>query len=497
MNQINIANIVSVSVSQASAGAAEYSTSNIAIFTAETPVTPLSDVYDVYTDPTTVATIWGSASETFLQATAIFAQAPNILVGGGKLVVIPLLTTSATAGTFNTPDISLNTSNFDSVANGALKVKIDAASTYTTITGLSFGVAPTLAHIASIISAGITASGVTAAVSGGTIVFTSATTGAASKVKIQAASSGTDITALGYLDVLLGTTVDGQASGAAETVKNAIIRTKDIIYYQGILATKSLTSEVNGSALATYVQGIDKLLFFPSSDVTQLNSSSDFDNVRSAGNTNTRCLYYSVSDQTARIFAAAYASRGMAVNFNASNTTTTQHLKTLTGITGDTSITQTILGKALAVGADCYPLIANLSKIYSSGTNSFFDDIFNLLWFKLSLQVNVFNVLATTATKIPQTEDGMDAIKSAIRLLCDQAVSNRFVGPGTWTAADTFGDQANFLRNIIEKGYYLYSSPVSSQSVADREDRKSPVIQVAIKYQGASHSSDIIISVNK
>ena len=47
------------------------------------------------------------------------------------------------------------------------------------------------------------------------------------------------------------------------------------------------------------------------------------------------------------------------------------------------------------------------------------------------------------------------------------------------------------LRNIIDKGYYIYSKPIAQQSQVDRDARKAPLIQIAGKESGAIHSSSV------
>ena len=129
--------------------------------------------------------------------------------------------------------------------------------------------------------------------------------------------------------------------------------------------------------------------------------------------------------------------------------------------------------------------------------NSFFDDEYNMNWFIGALEVAGFNYLATTSTKIPQTEEGMNGLKGAYRAVCQRAVSNRFVAPGTWNSGDTFGDPEDFVRNIADFGFYIYSSPIAEQSQAEREARESPLVQIAIKFAGAIHTTEAIININK
>ena len=49
---------------------------------------------------------------------------------------------------------------------------------------------------------------------------------------------------------------------------------------------------------------------------------------------------------------------------------------------------------------------------------------------------------------------------------------------------------------MLTKGYYVYAQSVNTQMQADREARKAPVIQCAIKLAGAIHSTEILINVN-
>ena len=123
--------------------------------------------------------------------------------------------------------------------------------------------------------------------------------------------------------------------------------------------------------------------------------------------------------------------------------------------------------------------------------------MYNLNWFKFAQEVALFNTLATVGTKIPQTEAGMETIRNSAAQICQQAVSNGFIAPGSWTSAETFGNPDDLRRNIESKGYYIYTQPVAEQNQADREDRIAPTVQVAIKYAGAVHKINAIININK
>ena len=70
------------------------------------------------------------------------------------------------------------------------------------------------------------------------------------------------------------------------------------------------------------------------------------------------------------------------------------------------------------------------------------------------------------------------------------------MAPGSWTSSETFGDPVIFANNILTRGYYIYSLPIVQQSSVEREERKAPLVQIAIKRAGAIHTSDVIVLVN-
>jgi hypothetical protein len=224
--------------------------------------------------------------------------------------------------------------------------------------------------------------------------------------------------------------------------------------------------------------------------------SGPFYQIEDKGYKHARSLYHGATGELDD-YRWGYAGRGMSTNFSGVNTTNTMNLKNIVGVASDVLLTQSLVTAAAAVGADVYANVAGQSCVLCNGANGFFDDVYNLDWIVGALEVAGFNFLRTTSTKIPQTEAGMDGLKGAYRRVLVQAAGNRFIAPGEWTGADTFGDPEDFKRNIADFGYYIYSTPIASQSVADREARKSPVTQIALKYAGALHSSTVIINVNQ
>ena len=374
--QIPLSYVINVTAVQPSQGLEPKQMGTILILTDETPANEISGSYMIARTATAVATQWGTETEVAKQAQMIFAQSPNILVGGGYVIV----------------------------AN--------------------------------------------------------------------------------YLE--------------EETLSEAITRLSGEIYFEGILTTRDLTQS-EAVAASTLVESMkDRILMLPGYAVADLTGLF----AQVANNVYTRpVLYLTGADTNAkklnsRLFAAAYLSRGLAVNYSGSKTTMTMNLKDLAGITADTAISETILNQCVTAGADCFPSIEGLAKVMSNKhAGQYFDQVANSIWFVGALEIAYFNTLATTRTKIAQTDEDLGKAQKAIRKVCNQAVANGYLAPGTWNSTDTFGNIDDFNRNIEEFGYYLYQQPVSEQSQTEREQRIAPLLQIAGKEAGAVHSGAILVYI--
>lgn len=496
MADLSISNVVSVSLNEPQIGLPNFNKNTIAIFTKTQSLNASvsADGYGIYKDSLSVGKDFGTTSEAFEQASAVFAQSPNIISAGGHLIVIPmLLSQPATSGKFETPNIYDKIADFKLIDDGAFKISIDRATTVD-ITGCDFTAITDLASLASVIDAKLTSATCTANATNGSLVFTSESTGASSSIAITAyTTSGTDLTTEDYMNIANGVTTAGRSAGD-ETLLEAITRTQSLVFYVGILATFDMASEI--VAVSNYVQGLRKLLFFPQNATSSLNPGGVFYNIKSANNTHTRCLLYTAGSKESRLYASAYASKGMSVNFAGSNTAITMNLKDLATITKDENITQTIYNKCAEYGVDTYSSISGIGKVISNGILRYFDSIFNEIAYILDLEVASFNALAKVSTKVPQTEEGIEILKGVYRGVCEQYVNNAFLSKGTWTSVDTFGNPEDLKRNIEDFGFYIYSQPLSQQNIADREARKAPLIQIAIKESGAIHSTTINIYRN-
>lgn len=481
--ELSLTNVINISVSQTPAGVGDYNTSNIALFTREAYDPSFGDDgYKIYLSPTEVGEDFGTDSQTYAMANAIFSQKPNILAGNGYLVVIPFVDT--------TPVVAQQLISFSEVpASGNYKLKYGANTSGAIAFDDNAAAVQTALRLLSGLSS-VTVTGDTT--EGFTVVFTGVS-GPASLLVVMDDSLQTAEPE--NVTVTVATTVPGTIE-STETLAAAITRTEDLVQYFGILAAE-ITSETPMLAAAAVVQALNKIAAFVQRSSAAVEPGGALDLLRTGGFSQSRGLYYgSGSDSAALVMAASYLSRGLSTNFSGSNTTSTMHLKDLIGVQPDPSMTQTLFQKCKDAGADVYVSLQGVSKVMCSGANHFFDQVYNLQWFVGALQVAGFNFLAQSSTKVPQTENGMDGLKSAYRNVCEQAVTNQYSAPGEWNSSTTFGNQSDFLQNIQQRGYYIYSQPVAQQSQTAREARQAPLVQIALKEAGAIQSSNVIVFVN-
>ena len=490
---IALSNTINISVSGTPAGLGEYSTNSIVLLSNEQPLSAEPYIWAVNAQD--VVNEYGSDSLTAKMAKALFTPAFNLRTGNGQLLVYPYTATNATAGKTVTVAItSTIITALKLVSSADLTVTVDDVDY--TLTGMDFTTISTVDDIVKILNAqGLDCN--ISVVDTNKIQFQSRRYGATESgiaLKATTGGSGTDIYGTSYLNGASQVTTAGtNASGT--TVAEAIAEVDEIAYVGGILTTQfcenSLVLE-NASAL----QGLDHVYFEGVQSLKNIGALGA--SIKSANDTKTRLLAYSYAGaEGSKRAIATYATIACSTNYSGNNTCLTMNLKVLSGILADLNLNQTYYTQAKTNGVDIYGNTEGLSCLYSNDNGLYTDEATGQLWIKKALEVSGFNYLRKTNTKIPQTESGMTGLKGAYETRCEQAVRNGFVAAGQWNDSVPFGNPEDFLRNIEEKGYYIYSIPVAQQNQAEREQRIAPLIQIALKLSGAIHSSNVIVNVQR
>ena len=132
----------------------------------------------------------------------------------------------------------------------------------------------------------------------------------------------------------------------------------------------------------------------------------------------------------------------------------------------------------------------------TSPANDYFDNVYNLIAYIDALEIDTFNVLKGSTTKLPQTQRGMNVLVDAIEKTTQGFVNAGVFAKGTWSSPEVFGDETTLRNEISAKGYYVFANSLSEQAQADRQNRIAPPIQIAVKNAGAIHKVNLIVNFN-
>jgi hypothetical protein len=499
-----ISSLVNVQVSVAQAAAQAQNTTDLLVLTSNTQI-PLDHRVQSFASLADVETTFGSVSIEADAATAWFGQSPqptSLLIGrwaktpaSGTLTGRPLTTSEQTMTNWT----SITEGQFQIAVNGFAPVLVEA---------LDFSAQANLNGVATVINTAMGTAGAVAscAWNGSEFIFTSSTPGAASAVALMtptvAVGPAVDIAVqLGTATSSVGaTSVPGQDAESASDAVALLDLDYGYQWYALVIPEASYDDHI---AIAQYIQGTEIKHFY---GITTSDPATLLPNV-DTGNDADQCLAQRLEEMPLTKTASHYSStsnyavismlaRIMTTDYTQNNSVITLMYKNEPTITAE-FLNRTKMDALLAKNCNVFVAYQGGALIIQPGTtcttNTFIDTIMGLDNLAIDLQLNIFNLLYTSPTKIPQTDGGMNMITAAAETVLLQYVANGFLAPGTWTQPG-FGTISK--GDFIEKGYYIYCPPLASQLAADRAARMAGPIEIGVKLAGAIHTVDALIVVN-
>jgi len=442
-----------------------------------------------------VAGDFQASDEEYKLASEYFGQSPtpDTLMIGRRLL-------AASSGTLKSGLRSTTLTDYTAVTAGGFDISVDGTLRQVHGIDLSSGVTDmdgVATHVQTALRAATGAlETVTYDTGTASFVITSVTTGATSVVNYAVPPTTALATDLG---IIMGLTA---AKGATRTVGAAIETVTDSLNalarlsgaWYGFHVTKELTDDELVAASA-WAESNTRFHFATTASPVAYDGSSAADlgaRLKALSYTHSLVQFSSTTDYA----CASAMARGLAVKYDQINSTITLEFKQEPGVVPENLTTSQY--SALEAKNYCYlATVANgFVMLFNTKTPSgrFFDEIVNIDWFTQDLQNNVFTAVATSPTKVPQTDKGMEVLLQAASKTCEKAVRNRMAASGVWTH-DGFG--ALETGDLLQQGYYLYAIPVAEQSDADRAARKTPPIQGALIGAGAFHSVDITFNFQR
>lgn len=480
--------------------AAQIPNLNSGIIIGDSDVINVSQRYRSFGTIEEVATLFGTSAPEYLAATLFFGQSPQ-----PDQLYIGRWASAATKGLLLCGSLSAaeqTIGTWQAIVDGGFKVNVNGGGV-TAVVNLDFSGAANLNAVAALIDAGLTTAGLAASCVWNSefsrFEFNTNAGAAGNSISFLTAPTNGDVDISAVLKGTAATDASQVAGIAAETPVAAytILDGLDFYFYASMFASTVIPTDEQYVAVAAYVEAANnKHVFGITSDDTSILTANDTDNIaydlKTLGYNRSFVQYCSTNAYA----VASFIGRFVTVDFNGSLTVITMMYKQEPGVAAE-SLTSGQADACQDANCNVFVNYNNDTMIIQYGTmasGTFFDDVYDTDWLGLAIQNNVFNLLYTSATKIPQTNAGNHLIANAIEAACVQGVVNGTLAPGQWNGP-SFGQLET--GGYLPKGYYIYTPDISSQSQGEREARRSVTFQVAAKLAGAVHTVDIVVNVNR
>ncbi len=440
--------------------------------------------------------LFSVGSAPYIAAQTWFAQSPlpqNLIIGRWiNTAVAAILKGGALTSTL----VQLK-----AITNGSFNIVVDGVSH--DITGVDLSTATSFADVATAIQTKITTAGASVTVAFNPVskgfVVTEGTTGDASTLSFFAPvtpASGTDLSV--PLALTLATGASLSQGSDAELVEEALVAIQNLnnsFYFVMLDAILNDTATV--SSVSAWCEDQRLMYSAGTADAQTLvtgDTTSESAQLFDLQPERTWMTYSKYADQKSVSIAARLSS----VNFSANNSLITLKFKSLPGcLPDDFNVTQQT--ELLRKRVNYYTEFSG-DAIYAEGQafeNGIWVDVrYALDWFVNAVQVSVYDLLRQS-NRVGQTDSGEDFIVDSITTVCQQAVRNGMIAPGTVSDAlknDIIQTTGNTeFDGFLSKGYLIWSQPTALQTQSDRDERKATAKKIWLKSGGAIHSADIAI----
>lgn len=318
----------------------------------------------------------------------------------------------------------------------------------------------------------------------------------ASSVGYATMGSGTDISAQLKLTSATDLALVPGYNAESPVECAAILANLSNAWYGLMFQASVQPTDVQSLDVSTFIEALEVSRIYGVT-VTDPNILSPLDTsdlpslMMGAGYLRSLCQYSENQYAVASLFGRAFS-----VDFTANNSTITLMYKQEPSVTPE-DLSSSDADTLEAKRCNVFVAYDNATSIIQYGTMSgpaWIDEIQGLDWFANDCVTDVYNLLYTSPTKIPQTDAGSNQLINAVGNACSDAVNNGLLAPGVWTGP-SFGTLTT--GQYLKAGFYIFIQPIALQSQADREARKAPPIQIAAKLAGAIQTVDMLINVNR
>jgi len=476
---IEINDFAQVSISSSPTGAAAGDFGILGFLTNEANVISIAERARSYTSLVSVGEDWVATSEVYKAAVAFYSQTPapkdfTVLVNFEAAQPATLI-----GGGSETPAELV--ANVDGTA-GDLVLALDSGVTIT-LTALDLsGVAATYADMAAAIQTKLRletgGSSMTCVHNSYQFVITNGATGPASTIATAAESVAA--VALG-LTQATAKSVDGTAIGETAVEALAICDSNGVKKVALVTSAWYRDDLVNTLAIANYCEAAKVIFCNTTNDLTTLSVGNT--NIASTLMANTlRFSLTSFSKNVSAYPSAAVFGRAASVNFNAIGSTITLNLKQISGVSAE-DLTPAEFAAMTSYNASAVVQIGSSVNAYVSSrmaSGTWLDTVHGLLWLEDRCEVDLFNLLYVTGTKIPYTQLGLNTLAATLERSLQAAVLNGLAGPG-------FLPDGTYL----PEGYIVETVKLADIPASDKSNRLYKGLSFKMVGAGALHEVEV------
>ncbi len=313
----------------------------------------------------------------------------------------------------------------------------------------------------------------------------------------QPTGTGTDISAPFRLTQATNASIPVPGAVAETPLEAAIALRAHPAWYGMMFATETEIDDLDTFAVASFIEAANptSIYGYTTGNSTVLDTTVN-DDVASVLNDAGLSRTFGQYSSTSPYAVASLFGRAFTVDFEGSNTALTMKFKTEPGVIPE-QLTENQARALQMKRCNVYVYYANDTAIIQEGVMAngfFFDEVHGTDWLQNRIQTDLYNLLYTAPTKIPQTNQGVHMLVTVTENSLAQGVVNGLIAPGQWNAPG-FGQIV--YGQFLPKGFYVWAPLVESQPQSIREQRIAPTIQCAIKLAGAIHRAFVIVNVNR
>ena len=467
---IEITEFVNANISVSPTGVALGNFGTLGFLTTELGI-PNSERYRKYKSLSGVSEDWATSTEVYKAATAFYGQTPTPT----DFVALSMYAAAATAGIFGGAPAPMD----DIKALGSANLVFSLVGTETTVT-VDVSAARDYADVAGKVTAQMTSDSVaaTCVFLEGSFVVNSTATGASTTISFATGDLGL---VLG-LDQAEAVVVNG---ADAETVIDALAANKNIgAEFVGLSLSKGLRDNIGTddgnrtTEVGAWCEASKVIFMNTTNNVNSLLPAYVNDVASLLKDMSLRFTMTSFSNKVNQYPCASIFGRAASVNFEGIGTTITLNLKQMPGVSAE-KLSVNDLSALKDKNCNVVVAIGKSATGFTSSkmsNGSWFDTTHGLLWLENRIEVDMFNLLYRTNTKIPYSQYGLNIAGDVLERSLAAAVRNGLCAPGVLPDG-----------TYLPEGFVVDSVALADVSSADKSNRVYKGLSFKMVGAGALH----------